>query len=394
MRLLERALSAAQGEAQRGRIEESLRKAKEQAALAAQQLQRMAVPSGLGERLKGLASGSVGDAVKASLASLGGSRMGQAATAVAGGTGQAASAAMGAGAAALGAVGAAAAGVTAAFNLLVNSAGVLQQSLSPFTQLVQQFDPGVAQRFMMALEDLQASLGQAFVPLVQVGAQVADMLNSVFTQLAPAILPVVGMVSEALRDLAGSYLSALRPVLAATVPLLALFAEQLKPLGETFGQTVQQMGGLVTDVLGALLPLAQSVIPALTTGLRTFYSVVNEVIVHLRAGLAVLKHMIDTWNEAGAWSPERLQRVFDNALQSARRPLPQIEANAARTFAARPASVVGIEDIGRNARLAAFGSRGAAERTADDVGFIRRWLEGRPNGRDQGDSAREGIQNR
>lgn len=277
---------------------------------------------------------------------------------------------------ALGAVAGTAGLVVEAFKALFNSANLLQQVLGPFAQMVRYFDPAVAQRFTMSLEDLQAALGSLFTPLVEAGTQFADVLNSVFTDLAPAILPVVAEVAGALKEMATVYLAALQPVLAAFVPLLRQVVEHLRPMTAVVGEMFRQLGGILTDTLALLKPLLDTVLPLLVTGLRAFYNVVSEVIIHVRAAIQTLSHFLSNLSldnvrqglqGQGPLSLERLSQVFREAVDAARRPGPGLPTDAQRTFAARPASVIDAETIGRQARVAAFGARGPAEQTADNT---------------------------
>jgi phage-related protein len=281
--------------------------------------------------------------------------------------------------------------VVDAFKQLVSVSSTLGGALAPFAQAVQAFDPGLAQRFAMALEDLSASLGRSFTPVIEAGTKFADVLNGVFTSLEPVLKPVVEEVAGLLKDFGQTYVAAVLPSFKALLPAVQQLAAGLRPLVEVFGETMAQYSSLLGELVAAATPLLQGILPPLAEAFRGFHAVVQDVIAHMRAAVQTLKYIIDTWNQPGAWAPERIQRTFSQALESARQPaLRPLDPTAPRTSASRPAHVTGIEDIGRNARVAAFSARSPEERSASIL--ERMWERMREwqfqQGRDPADEAR------
>jgi hypothetical protein len=391
--------------------------------------------------------GKIGQAVSGAAYTAKEALTGKAGQAVAGGASALAS---GAGAA-LAAVPPVAQALVGGFNALLNTSQTLSSALGPFTQLVQAVDPGLVTMFNMALEDLNASLGQSFRPLIEAGREVANVFNSLFTQLAPAILPVVQQLSGAFSEIVGVVANAALPILEslagtvgtvvnalvpvvgqltpvfeqlaslvvaqaeamgplveavlpvfsalvsvaaeilsssigvyralydAVTPLVRLLVSSLAPVLASLGPLIGALSGifsslmmtyvevltplieLFTTIAGAVLPVLVSVITTVTGWLTTLANAIRDLVAGIGAAVRTLEYMMRTVTTAGAWSTENLNREFNRAFASIRLPgataprTPQ-GLNRGRTFAARPARAVGIEDIGRQAREAAFGS--------------------------------------
>ncbi len=295
------------------------------------------------------------------------------------------------------AVAASADAVTSAFKTLVNASNLLGAAMAPFAQSVRLFDPGAAMRFGLALEDLSASVGRIVEPFITAATKFADVLNSTITSLAPVLLPVFETIATYTREYAETIVAALLPAVRRLAPVFQSVVEAMRTMTPVVGETVAKFAELAADVL----PLLLAVVPPLMGALQLLHTVIQETIAGIRATLTTLRYVVESWGQRGAWAPERIQQVFMDALEQARRPALQELQSGPRTTAARQAHVVGIEDIGRNARLAAFtgardpGERTAAatERAANGIERSNSWLQDIARAASERDAAGEAQRN-
>ncbi len=293
-------------------------------------------------------------------------------------------------------------GVVSAFASLANVSNTLGSAMAPFAQAVAAFDPGTAQRFALALQDLSASAGRLFLPVIDAATKFADVLNGVFTSLAPAILPVVELLSQTLKEYAQTYLAAVLPAVLAVLPVFKQLLEAVRPLIPVVGETAAQFAALVAEVIVAFQPLLAQVLPLVVSAMQAFHSVLQEVIANMRAAVTTLVHVISNLSAAniaeaargrGPLALDRIGEVFAEARDAARSPALQgLPGAGERTSAARSASITSIEAIGATARTAAFGARNPAEITNNWL--ERLWRQGeerqrREAGRDPAEEARD-----
>lgn len=238
-----------------------------------------------------------------------------------------------------------------AFQTLANPAQQLAGLVAPIQAQVRLFDPARVERFNMALEDLSAAAGAIFAPVIDAVQAFADDLNTVYTQLIPAVRPLVEI-------LARLTLAFGRTLLDPVVNLARQLTAQLRPTIEALRPVFEALAGIFTEYMGIL----SSVMPLVTSAFQALATVLRELLVLQYRYVAVQRVIVDAFSR---WDFSNFFGRIRRAASATPPPLRTTPRGGPRTVAARAASFVGVEDIGRNARLAAFGGRSALDRIAE-----------------------------
>lgn len=266
-------------------------------------------------------------------------------------------------------------GLAAAFKAPL---AVIDSFTSSVSGLVAAAAPGTMIRFQMAMQDLMASLGVIFEPIIEAGTQLADVFNRVFTEIGPTLVPIIRQLSQVIVQVGTVIANALRPVLAALAPVLETVVGLFTQLVPVIEPVITAVGGMFADLLRALQPLLIQAIPYLVQAVTFLANVFQEAILHIRTairnprsaavqaanlftGAAATMQGADTWQQIVEMERRRIRMEL-----AAMPPLP-----ANQMHAARPASQIGIEEIGLQARAAAFGSRSLADIQAEALANLQ-----------------------
>lgn len=172
--------------------------------------------------------------------------------------------------------------------------GVFDRLGSSMVRFVEASNPGEMLRFKIAVADLSAAFGRVFEPVINVATEFANVLNQFITSLQPVLGPVVRQLADAFLQIAKAVLDAVAPIVESLMPILQL--------------------------------LADVVLPPIVTVFRVLADAIRAVINWVRSWLGL--------------SP----------LEAAS------TRGGARTASAQRASLIGTEQIGEQARAAAFGA--------------------------------------
>jgi hypothetical protein len=260
----------------------------------------------------------------------------------------------GAGGGAAGAAAAAAGGALALAGAALGAAAAVAGLAQQAAQYVQYANPAAAQRLQMAFQDLYAAVGVGLTPVVTAFTQVLDFANAAITQFQPVITTITGVLSGVFLDVAKEVITLAMSLAEMAIPsvvTLAAVFQQLwaagKPLAAALVDLVGQLAKMQLDTFADLF--GSVLVPAITLfadhlggaakGLAAVGAVIGELIDSIRN-----RHMPD------------FEAAIRRATTATTRP-----AAGPITHAARPAAFVDTEEIGRQARLAAYGSRSVQE---------------------------------
>src|SRR5262245_57672928 len=249
----------------------------------------------------------------------------------------------------VGRLGAALSGAVGALTLIPNAVKAFVEALSP----------AQVANFMDAIQDLMATIGQAFEPIFQVFTPlvrtISDMVAPVFEALRPIVLqlsemlgrvliPIVRLVVTAFEGLA-PILRALMPVLdflvsvvVATIDVYRVFQVLLNAIWEYIGMFLDFLGSFIGPMGG------------LEANVRNLSSVVQQL---TRQFILMTAYVLKFLGFLTAL--QRLREAFEPAK------------GLRKTAAPKDFGLTGIEDILREATLAAAAAGGGmAPRTVED----------------------------
>jgi len=264
---------------------------------------------------------------------------------------------------------------------VVNTAiGAFQSITGAAAAFVQQSDPAEMIRFRMAIQDLMASVGVILAPIIEAGAQVADIFNRVFTELQPTLLPILQQFGQVMVQVGAVVAQAVRPVLAALAPILQLVVDLFARLVPVVQPALEAVAGALTNLLLALRPLIEQAIPFVVAAFRYMAEQVADLADFISglttpqgqqniSGAILQGFTILATGGAFGVGGGPLQEI----IEAGRRNRPEMPLlGADQTFAARQAQMIGIEQLGEQARAAAFGARSQAQILEDQLAVQRR----------------------
>ena len=264
-------------------------------------------------------------------------------------------------------------------SMAANPKGVVGGFVSPFTSQVGAYSPASVDRFNLALDNLSASVGVWFQPIIDSARDFADEWNRINSSVGPDIRSFVEAIIPPLKE-------AFTGGVGAFVDLLAFGAREMRPIVEAFAPA----GKIATRILEKFGELGESVIRVFekafggqgglistTEGLMKVFDSLADTLEDL---IDVIMKVQEAYAEsAGSVSEDARER--GNALRewlnaqglqlnvarfggifNAIRPLGEEEQRTRRerptrnafTHAAQEARHIGIEEVGLEARRAAF----------------------------------------
>jgi hypothetical protein len=247
---------------------------------------------------------------------------------------------------------------------LRDPAAMVSQALAPFMSQVSKWNPAVVERFQFSLENLSASVGKIFEPLINAGRDFADELNMMITAVGPelrdAVMDLIPPMRQFARDIMPGVISGAHSFLIGLGPV----AEKFREVGPMLGRFAEGFGYFIGVAIGAGVVVFDKLVDA-----------TRQVIAAFMGAVAVFQEVRD--NPAILGSPESARLLGEAAGLEFRRVLGNLRrqpefaqpGRGPMTFAAQPARQIGIEQLGQEARAKAFGAgvADAAERTATNT---------------------------
>ena len=111
--------------------------------------------------------------------------------------------------------------------------------------------PASLEEFNRAMQDLQATVGVALLPVLQTATNVVRDFGMVLLPVMQQLTPIVAQLAEVVGSVVTTGLTSFAEVLGAIVPLF----EALAPVLAVVNEVVKLQAGLFSAVLGALSPV-------------------------------------------------------------------------------------------------------------------------------------------
>ena len=206
---------------------------------------------------------------------------------------------------------------------LMESLGQIGQHLAPLLPMIVQFGTQI----MQALAPVGEQLMNQLVPaLAQLGAAVMAMLPQImdiFRQLGEMLLqlvPVFGQIGAAVVDLGTQVLAALMPAIQGLLPVLAAIVGAVAgvvvvlvtSLIPVFASVVQAIVPLITTLIDILVPAIQAVLNVVTTVVQAIVPIVqgalNIIVGIIKTVTAIIK---GDWSAAWEGIKQILSGVWE-----------------------------------------------------------------------------------
>jgi len=256
-------------------------------------------------------------------------------------------------------------------SMSMNPAGAISSQISPFQSQVNAYNPAAIDRLNFALDNLSASVGRWFEPIIteartfaddwnRINTEVGPMIRDTFAQVLPPIREIlttgvrefVGFLGYASREL-GPLLRELVPpsrevgfVFQAFVRIARTFIEEFKRTYDNFNRISQGLTGfsIIENVTNNLRIFAATLSAASETIQELMRNPVQQGFANTAPGIIA--------NALGLTNQQSFLNRFNAAML--RMQSPSGPGPSAMTFAAQPARQIGIEEIGMEARRNAF----------------------------------------
>jgi hypothetical protein len=118
---------------------------------------------------------------------------------------------------------------------LTDISTAFERAAGPITKFVEAISPGQVQVFNLAMRDLNATIGSAFVPVMQVLTEGVRKAASLIVPAVDALAPVFRSLSEALLSFMLPAVQTISHALKGMAPLFDGIAQALHTLGDLFG---------------------------------------------------------------------------------------------------------------------------------------------------------------
>lgn len=251
----------------------------------------------------------------------------------------------------------------------------LLQFVAPFAQQVSKFDPGAIERMQLALDNLSAAAGSMFLPIIESVRGFADELNVLYTAVSSPIRNLVGEVMGPVRQVARDLAVSFADMSARAFPVISGIIRDLAPLGPlltTLGQVIIAGTGWIVDAFGVLATAtgfivklwndfgpSVEVLKGTLIGFAAVLVVAGIGIMLSLAPLIILGGIIVLVIGAFGYLIYKIGQWVGILDARASTPQGQSPISGNMTAAAQSARQVGIEQVGLEARAAAF-SQGAS----------------------------------
>lgn len=154
--------------------------------------------------------------------------------------------------------------VTTSFNTFLQSAESWTQALSPATVF----------SFNYALKNLEATLGQAVVPMFQVLIGVVDRFAGILSPIAQSLAPIFHQLADVLGGIFLNVVRALADTFAGFLPV------------------IEAVAGLFEAVAGALAPFVTGVIGALASTVIPIFTALADVVALISVPFRILYEIV------------------------------------------------------------------------------------------------------
>ena len=269
------------------------------------------------------------------------------------------------------------------FSDLRDPSNLIRGAVSPFQSQVQAYNPGAVDRLNLALDNLSAAMGRIFEPIIEGARGFADELNVLFTGVAPDLRDAVTRFVQPMvgfgREVMIGFVDGAQRISISLGPIASRLLE-FAPIVGTW------IGGAGT-LIAFLVDVARPTFERLTTAVE------NTTIALMAAGRTIEQRFDQFRNAPGVAQAANVGGAVNNVVgqannalwglfgRGARQAADFVEPNfmrnfndirneirqgreplaGAMTFAAQPARHVGIEQVGMDARAAAFSQGGTIE---------------------------------
>ena len=258
-------------------------------------------------------------------------------------------------------------------SMSMNPAGTISSQISPFQSQVNAYNPAAIDRLNFALDNLSASVGRWFEPIITEARTFADDWNRINTEVGPMIRGFIAEIGPPIREMLtagvkvfvgaiGFAVEQFRPLVQELTPILTGFTGSFNAVGETFRAFVgvgRSAVSIFMTVYSAFDRLNQSL-----TGMSIIDQAVNNLELFAAALSATVGVMEDFISDPAAAISNNAMRVLgmetngptfiDRFMASRQQMANPAATQPGMTFAAQPARQIGIEEIGMEARRNAF----------------------------------------
>jgi hypothetical protein len=231
----------------------------------------------------------------------------------------------------------------------------IQKWTNMFDRQVAAYNPGIVERFHFQLDNLTAAAGKMFQPIITSAEKFAIDLNILYTRIGEPVQGFVQVLAEAGRSFATEFAVGFTAPLGGLADAAKNLLTELQPVITTVGR----FGGELFNTFGETLTMVTHDLSTFHDSIQFVTSAVQVLAAAVFANAASIRAIYGELRQGhliNAFNPERVgadwMTAYQAALERFNAPAAQIQGN--QTFAAQPARQIGIEEIGQQARAAAF----------------------------------------
>lgn len=284
-----------------------------------------------------------------------------------------------------GAVGGAAKGVLdGTLGAIAGVAGAFTGIIGIASKFVEALNPAIMEQLNLAFSDLFAVVGRLFVPVMAAVIPIVRTFADAMVPVVQGLMPVFGILAEALMNLAGPIIGIFSGVLLTLTPIFEQFAKGLSEIAATIGNSLGPIIDAILPVLMVLLQLFIDLLPAVNDVLQAFALIFTSglqlaipYLVWALQGLAEAIVYVVSWFGKTMKEGAVIMSDFAKTLMPEGGPtktlkVPEITPDASRGAASKGAQFMGFAELGKGLMAASFGSGANTPemKTAENTGKI------------------------
>lgn len=138
--------------------------------------------------------------------------------------------------------------------------GIFKSLLEAALPMVQKLSPGIMKQFSVALEDAQATIGQAFLPVIQEMIPYIKELGTIIAQALPSdqdMRKMFGAVFDSIRDLVQELAPLIAPVISMLTTGVRIFVDVLTGLVKAFKWVANAISDVIKFITFGMVDLKQ-----------------------------------------------------------------------------------------------------------------------------------------
>jgi hypothetical protein len=182
----------------------------------------------------------------------------------------------------------------AALGTLAVASRAVEDQFAKMVEYVRLFNPGVVEMFQREINNLGATIGRTFVPVIQMATDVVRQWSGTLAPIMASLAPVMRQLSETVGNILGRGMAQLGNIIRAMLPVFNIFLDVVNLVVQALSATL----GVVSVVVQGMAMFARALFEVTGLGviLRTvtrMFEAFNIIMQGVSEGMAIIGIVFD-----------------------------------------------------------------------------------------------------